>query len=343
MHVRNVEVKMSEMPNASVGAKRDPFWDALKFALIFLVVYVHIVPMADYSRYKLAVFNIIVGASMPLFIFISGRFSQIRDRKRYMRSIWRFLETFLVFQILYVVLFEEVSWLNLITPNYHLWYLLSLVFWRLMLYYLPERWLAHRGLVLVACFVISLSAGFINVGEPLSLQRTLTHLPFFMLGYYTAGIDVRKYVDKIPLFVALAALFAVFCLFLFVLQETYSYVIYGSIPYWTDSLSETFYRFLCRCIFLPSTILVALLVMRVVSAYTGYARWGGATLFVYIWHPLLTRGILEPATAHGLIPKSDLALFIYAVVVTALLVFLSRFRVLHLLMNPSDWIRQRAS
>ena len=83
--------------------------------------------------------------------------------------------------------------------------------------------------------------------------------------------------------------------------------------------------------------------MRVVSAYTGYARWGGATLFVYIWHPLVTRGILEPATAHGLIPKSDLALFFYAVVVTALLVFLSRFRVLHLLMNPSDWIRQRAS
>ena len=63
---------MSEMPNASVGAKRDPFWDALKFALIFSVVYSHIVPMADYRRYKVAVFNFMYLIHMPLFISYPG-------------------------------------------------------------------------------------------------------------------------------------------------------------------------------------------------------------------------------------------------------------------------------
>ena len=55
------------MPNASVGAKRDPYWDALKFVLIFLVVYSHIVPFADYSRYKVAAFNYMYLFHMPLF------------------------------------------------------------------------------------------------------------------------------------------------------------------------------------------------------------------------------------------------------------------------------------
>ena len=336
-------MKMSDMQNTSVGAKRDPYWDALKFVLIFLVVYGHIVPFADYSRYKVAAFNYMYLFHMPLFIFISGRFSQIRDRKRYMRSIWRFLETLLVFQIIYVVLLEKWDVRYLITPDYHLWYLLSLAYWRLMLYYLPERWLSHRCLVLVICFVISLSAGFIDVGEPLSLQRTLTHLPFFMLGYYTSDIDIRKYINKIPFLVAAGALFAVFCLFFFVLQESYSYVFYGSIPYWTDNWPETFTRFLCRCLFLPSAIVMSVLVMRVVSAWKTLAKWSSVTLFVYIYHPLLSQGLLKQTTANGLIPKSDFMLLVYAIVITALLVFLSRYKVLQLLMNPSDWVRRRAS
>ena len=334
---------MSHVQNLSVGVKRDPYWDALKFILIFLVVYGHIVPFADYSRFKVAAFNFVYLFHMPLFVFISGRFSQVHDRKRYMRSIWRFLETLLVFQILYVVLLGQWDIKYLMTPNFHLWYLLSLVFWRLMLYYLPERWLSHRGLVLVVCFVVSLSAGFINVGEPLSLQRTLTLLPFFMLGYYSYDVDFKKYNHKIPFLVAGGALLAVFCLFFFVLQESYSYVFYGSIPYWTDNWPETFTRFLYRGLFLPSAIVMSVLVMRVVPAWKTFAKWGSATLFVYVYHPLIVLGFLEPATANGLIPKNDFMLLVYAIIITALLVFLSRFKVLQLLMNPSDWIRRRAS
>lgn len=319
---------MIGIQNVSAGVKRDPFWDALKFALIFLVVYGHIVILADTSSYKVAMFNFIYLFHMPLFVFVSGRFSQIHDRKRYLRSIWRFLKLLLVFQILYVLLFEQLSLEQLVIPNYHLWYLLSLAFWRLMIYTCPNRLLAQRSLVVFACFAISLLAGFINVGEPFSLQRTLTHLPFFMLGYYTADIDFKKYVDRIPFLVAVSVLFVVFCLFFFVLQDSYSYVFYGSIPYWAESSSETLNRFWGRCLFLPSTLLVGLLVMRVVPANTTYAKWGVRTMFVYIWHPLVTRGILEPATASGLIPKSDFMLLAYAVVVTALMLFLSRFRVL---------------
>ena len=319
---------MIGIQNVSAGVKRDPFWDALKFALIFLVVYGHIVILADTSSYKVAMFNFIYLFHMPLFVFVSGRFSQIHDRKRYLRSIWRFLKLLLVFQILYVLLFEQLSLEQLIIPNYHLWYLLSLAFWRLMIYTCPNRLLAQRSLVVFACFAISLLAGFINVGEPFSLQRTLTHLSFFMLGYYTADIDFKKYVDRIPFLVAVSVLFVVFCLFFFVLQDSYSYVFYGSIPYWAESSSETLNRFWGRCLFLPSTLLVGLLVMRVVSANTTYAKWGKRTMFIYIWHPLVTRGILEPATASGLIPKSDFVLLVYAVAVTALMLFLSRFRVL---------------
>jgi len=88
---------------------------------------------------------------------------------------------------------------------------------------------------------------------------------------------------------------------------------------------------------------MSVLVMRVVPAWKTLAKWGSVTLFIYIYHPLLSQGLLRYATANGLIPKNDFMLLVYAIIITALLVFLSRFKVLQLLMNPSDWIRRRAS
>lgn len=119
--------------------ERDTFWDSLKFVLIFLVVYGHML-MPEYqsgNHINTALFNLIYFFHMPLFVFISGRFSQIKDNKKYGRSILRILETFIVLQILYSVLFyfqNDVLPLDIIwKPQLHLWYLLALVWWRLIL------------------------------------------------------------------------------------------------------------------------------------------------------------------------------------------------------------------
>ena len=81
--------------------KRDLYWDTLKFIMIFFVVYGHTIsgfgPDGSFNR---AMYNFIYSFHMPLFVFISGRFSHIRDVDKYKRGLLRILETYIVFQLI---------------------------------------------------------------------------------------------------------------------------------------------------------------------------------------------------------------------------------------------------
>lgn len=64
--------------------ERDKYWDTLKFALIFLVVYGHVIGnIVIDTCFTRAMFNFIYTFHMPLFIFVSGRFSHYTDKNRY--------------------------------------------------------------------------------------------------------------------------------------------------------------------------------------------------------------------------------------------------------------------
>lgn len=125
---------------------------------------------------------------MPLFVFISGRFSYKKDRKSFTKNIWRLFEPLIVFQLvtclLDFVLNGSVSLNRILTPWWVLWYLLSLTCWRLLIQLLPSKILNKAGVVLVVAFCISLCAGFLPFDRFLSVQRTLSFMPFFFLGYY---------------------------------------------------------------------------------------------------------------------------------------------------------------
>ena len=86
--------------------KRDPYWDAMKFVLIALVVYVHTleayIPEWSFNR---AMYNFNIMFHMPIFIFISGRFSHIHDRKRYKNSFMKLFETYIVFQLIHHLIY----------------------------------------------------------------------------------------------------------------------------------------------------------------------------------------------------------------------------------------------
>lgn len=122
---------------------RDSYWDSLKFNLILLVVLGHtleiVVTDGSFSR---ALYNSIYLFHMPLFIFVSGRFSHVKDTKSFNRSIFKLLETLIIFQIIrsFVIPFiwgDNIEWKYLIVPNWILWYLMSLIWWRIMVKVTP--------------------------------------------------------------------------------------------------------------------------------------------------------------------------------------------------------------
>lgn len=131
-----------------IGLSRDKYWDSLKFFLIFLVVYGHCIeaysPEGSINR---AIYNLIYTFHMPLFIFVSGRFSQIRDKEKYKKGILKILETYIVFHVVWrlisLVSGKELNTQFLLNcfvlPSWSLWYLVSIIWWRLIVLGIPEK------------------------------------------------------------------------------------------------------------------------------------------------------------------------------------------------------------
>ncbi len=204
-------------------AQRDYYWDCLKFVLILLVVYGHVLNATTLpDDFSSGMARFIYLFHMPLFIFISGRFSHIGDRNKYKHGIWRLLETYILFMLLTTFLkfglipfisfathrassisinWEEAIDYFIATPSY-LWYLLTLVYYRLMVYFMPEGFVIYKKRVLVISFIISLASGFVPVGYTLSIQRTLALLPFFVMGYYSVDFDVKERIGRVPIAIA---------------------------------------------------------------------------------------------------------------------------------------------
>lgn len=84
---------MNELPKI-----RDTYWDELKFVLICLVVLGHIIRFSN-GGLQGALHNYIYIFHMPLFIFCSGRYSHVNDKKKYLYRQMRILETYILFSI----------------------------------------------------------------------------------------------------------------------------------------------------------------------------------------------------------------------------------------------------
>ena len=164
----------------SAAGKRVPYWDLLKGLLIFLVVLGH-TGTALGDRWL----SVIYAFHMPLFVFVSGYFS--RRKESLWEGVKKLVILYLIFHTAYllldIVLGESLAVARILSPSFAMWYLLSLVFWRTMIHFMPEKWESRPWLLIVVALLLSFTAGFVPVGTQLSFQRTFVFLPFFMGGY----------------------------------------------------------------------------------------------------------------------------------------------------------------
>jgi fucose 4-O-acetylase-like acetyltransferase len=118
---------------------------------------------------------------MPLFVFLAGAFArETPGRRDYRKIVWTLVLPLVLFQPLYIAMGRLTDWYeySLLTPYWLLWFIASMICWRLLL----PLFASPAGLV--AAFVLSVAAGFDDgVGYPLSISRTLYFLPFFVLGH----------------------------------------------------------------------------------------------------------------------------------------------------------------
>lgn len=161
--------------------------DSLKFFLIILVIYGHIYS-GEQGMYGV---RFVYLFHMPLFAYISGFFSSFcSDSCSFYSKNKKLLLYYVGFQIVYYIIcrFLEIYQMSftqlLFKPFIHLWYLLSLFYWRLFLFIFGKNIKKHLLLSLCFSFCFCLICGFLNINDEFAIGKTFVLLPFFMLGFY---------------------------------------------------------------------------------------------------------------------------------------------------------------
>lgn len=164
-------------------------YDNIKFVLIFLVVFAHLLEVNGYFEEKKTLYNLIYSFHMPMFVFLSGYFARFSRKK----IAFSFLYTYILMQILYsafdyFVLTQEPSEpfsVHFTTPYWLLWYLLALVFFYLLIPFFQQRDRRKQVAVMIVLFTVSLLFGFDRtIGYYFSLARFFSFLPYFVMGMY---------------------------------------------------------------------------------------------------------------------------------------------------------------
>ena len=318
---------------------RDERIDSVKFWLVVLVIAVHVIMRKEFvgSTACVVLWNWINTFVMPLFIFVSGYFSRKKDSKAFWPSIWKLLEPLIIFHVIALVFYVKhpLSVRSILSPWFMLWYLLSLIYWRLMLQIIPDKILKHKRLILITTFCISILAGYLPFDRVLSLQRTLALMPFFFLGYYMKGKNLYLSNKYKPLCVVFLIVILSILLFF---PHRINDLLYAT-PY------RSIYGAVIRMIAFAVAIPMSIAFINVCYNTPWIARQGRLTMQYYLYHALIippNSAIIIPPLiliAGKLnIPMSFIVAAFIIVGITLVICAICKIPFFRMLTNPSSFL-----
>lgn len=281
--------------------------DSTKFVLIALVIFAHALEVCrDTDWFSEKVYVFIYSFHMPAFIMLSGFFFNDTNSEKFWRGVANLLFTYIIFQValcgnpLTYSTDNGAFWTQMLNglsyniqhfylPAGALWYILSLVFWRLFLHLFPHKYRTHNASKLIAiAFVASILSGFIPLGRELSFQRTFAFYPFFILGYYAskcnAYIEMKKISIKYGLITMLIYAVVIFVIGHFPLSMLVQFFYYSELG---NPLVGMLMRIASYFWMLPLTIAILI----VFSKFSFFWEQGKNTLFYYIYHMYVIMGM----------------------------------------------------
>ena len=282
--------------NINSSKCRSCYFDNLKFLLITLVVVGHTIEplIGSYPNIKL-IYNFIYSFHMPLFVFISGYFSKnMGSDKKFFSKITSILMYYIIFQLLYClfniyVLKEQNFKITFVNPYWITWYLLSLVIWNLILPYFSKIKYS-----IIITFAISILSGYDNnIGYYLSLSRTITFFPYFLMGYFCKEhyIDsVRKYIGKKYAVLGLLILF----LLIHLLNDKIDYRwFYGSYSY-SQLDSPNCPEYIVRIsTYIIAVIISIIILILIPDKNLLFTKLGSRTITVYGFHGFIIKTLVK--------------------------------------------------
>ncbi|MEE1926706.1 hypothetical protein V1J52_00670 [Streptomyces sp. TRM 70351] len=276
---------------------RDPHWDNIRYISGTLVVFGHMTDSIT-DRDGLRWLQIATWAlRVPVFVMVAGYFSRAdsltpREARRLVESI---LVPYLAIGLLHTLEQRHFygDWtIQIVNPPWALWFLLSLLFWRMGLPYL-----AQLRYPLATSVVAALAVGYVSdFGPALSLSRTFCFLPFFVLGW---KLGQGAYADVLRAawsrYAALAVLAVTFVVAWFVRHDVPFSWLRMSSPYDDTYGLPVPWDWAIRGGVLLCGTVIALSFIRLVPRgripLITYLGAGG--LYIYLLHPLVLRPVLR--------------------------------------------------
>ncbi|MGJ8668412.1 MAG: acyltransferase family protein [Oceanococcus sp.] len=277
--------------------------DNAKFLMLILVVFGHLIePLTNSSNMIKVLFMSIYSFHMPVLIMAAGMVSSSELSKgRVVKLLRSIALPLLVFTALYEACVFAArgtpsGYSVSLQPYWILWFLFSLLIWRLLLPMLLK--LRHPLILSVA---LSLAAGYMDgIGYFLGLSRTIYFFPFFLAGNIVTTAFLRDSKTRhIPKQVWLAVLL-LNTFVVWVLQDQSQSWLYGSFSYaqlgadgWTAAASRL------AVYGLSFTTSVAVL-MLVPTRASVISVLGSNSLYAYLWHGFLVKILLGIGAIHFL-------------------------------------------
>lgn len=169
--------------NDTRAAARDVVIDNGRALLIGLVVLGHLLESFPHPAARIVTIWI-YGFHMPAFVFLAGYLARsfTADRRRAGRLVTQLVVPYLIFQVVHrllaIALLDRDVEFQFLRPTWTLWFLLSLLAWRLLV----PVFRALRWPVATTVLVSVLAPLMANLDQTFSLARTLSFAPFFVAG-----------------------------------------------------------------------------------------------------------------------------------------------------------------
>lgn len=322
---------------------RDNRLDSLKGFLIILVILGHLIGQIGYGNGDLnwEVRTFIYTFHMPLFILISGYFTKIEVGKiLFVKGLMKLAIPLVVFQIIsmlfvYIYLGGQFLYSMFLVPYWTLWYLLSLIFWRIMLYFSPKGMLNNPLHYIALAFSLSVISGFIPYGNILSIQRTFAFYPFFLLGYY---IHQGKIKSKLWRWSDLVSYIIMIIIVLFILLGLYPKncreLLSGSGSYDYSQVVEKIYM-----LFLSTVASIS--VFNIICENKILTNIGKDSLLYYLYHGLIIKFAVIPLLNCFDLPKSFPFILLYSAIIIVLIYYIGKFGFFRQLVYPFNYQRNK--
>ena len=269
---------------------RDMKMDGLKFIMIFLAVLAH---LGDYNDFGLKLNRIIYSFHMPIFIFLSGYFTSIKtSQERKFSWLKQTLTIYFLAQAAHVILeillryvvcrmkqlpfdysFDLVN--LLFSPRLALWYLICLLYWRLLVWGVYNK--VNDWFLLSFSFVLALVSGVVPIDHTYSFQRAFAFFPFFILGVMFRERNWMRQLEKVPILYV-------------VIGISIGLILARVLPMYMPKVHyENWQHLLVRFCHTLLGVYLCLLIVRIsrIGELKIFSEYGAYTLWIYIGHTFL--------------------------------------------------------